>query len=652
MPLSPASPPAADSPRLRAAIGLALLGGLLAAPAAAALGPGLEDARCAPTAAAEAFAAAAFSPSDSVFEGRIVFVTFPDSRDSLAPVWADSMAASLAAYLADMSGGRLRTHVEVLRRPDAPGRAWRAPWPALEYARPQGRRWWQANRDVLAAVSAATPRVWAGVDQVWVVHDQCVFDCTDASSGDACEDTCPWAGIASLGVNPGDVPGLEAGGTTQRFLVRLPSPRQHRVQLHVAAHEFGHRVLGTPHSPGSDDPAAGWTNYGRYDVMRSGVNGSFAREEGLVPYHPLTLARWGWRGLVRVAADTAGVRLADLGTPRGAVVQVVPRRGTQSFALAHHAGRTPWDARYGGGGLHVWHVRRDGAGTRDLAWDLESAAGRQIPQGPMDAIEGLDPLEADAFALGSAADFFTPAGAGAFGPLTNPSSALYAGDERLAGETVPSGVAVEHLRTDPATGDLVVDVWVTPAQRVAPLAAAYDAGGTVPLRWDVRASAQAVAVDVALVLANGVVRRLASNLPNSGAWDWPADEVGDGLRLQLTSRTAAGEAGESWSAPFAVRGQPSPAPPALALARPRPQPAAGTVTLAFALPQRATAVLEVLDLTGRRVCTLASGEFDAGEVVRTWDGRDVRGARVPPAVYRARLVSAGSALERRIVWIE
>lgn len=610
-----------------------------------------EIARCGSPAGAHAIGGSALDPADTLVRARLVFVSFPDSPDSTMPVWADSMASELTDYYAEMSGGRARLEVAVVRRADAPTRAWRAPRPAAEYAGPAGLGWARANRDVLAFIAAAQPGAWSGIEHVWVLHDQCVFGCTDASTPDACEDTCPWAGIASLGLPSGIVPGLQGDGTTQRFLVRLPSARQHRVQLSVAVHEFGHRLLGTGHSPGSDDPAPGWINYGRYDVMRSGVNGGLAREAGLVPYHPLTLAAWGWRPLVRLASDSLGVHVPDLWSARGAVIEVVPRASTQSFVLAHHGARSRYALDDGGTGLHVWHVRRDISGRTMIAWDLESAAGRRSGPAPPDAITGLDPLEADPFALGSGEDFFRAGGPDAFSALTNPASGLYASDARLAPESLESGVAIENLRTDGASGDLVVDVWVTPAQAIEPPPPGPHAlGDTIALRWRPRPSADVATVRVELLREDGHARTLGEDLANSGAFAWVADEAGASLRWRLTSRDARGAEGVRTSAAFGVAAV-APRPEVVRLAAPRPQPARDEVALPFALPIASRARIEILDAAGRRVRTLLDAEVAAGEASVRWNGTDANGRRVPAGIYLARLHAGGRVVERRVVWL-
>ena len=85
-----------------------------------------------------------------------------------------------------------------------------------------------------------------------------------------------------------------------------------------------------------------------------------------------------------------------------------------------------------------------------------------------------------------------------------------------------------------------------------------------------------------------------------------------------------------------------------ALAAPRPNPAAREVTVAYDVPQSAPVRVTVLDLQGREVAVLASGEHAAGPYVRTWDG--ARGSeRARAGVYFVRLEAPGISLVRKAV---
>src|SRR5207249_225273 len=65
---------------------------------------------------------------------------------------------------------------------------------------------------------------------------------------------------------------------------------------------------------------------------------------------------------------------------------------------------------------------------------------------------------------------------------------------------------------------------------------------------------------------------------------------------------------------------------AFSMLAPRPNPARATAEFAFVLPQPRIVDAEVLDLAGRRVCSLAARQpFGAGRATLHWDGRDARG---------------------------
>jgi flagellar hook assembly protein FlgD len=62
--------------------------------------------------------------------------------------------------------------------------------------------------------------------------------------------------------------------------------------------------------------------------------------------------------------------------------------------------------------------------------------------------------------------------------------------------------------------------------------------------------------------------------------------------------------------------------------------------------------LEIFDLAGRRVRSLASGVLPAGEVTREWDGRDDRGHGVRSGVYFVRLTTPARTFTTRLVSLE
>jgi len=110
------------------------------------------------------------------------------------------------------------------------------------------------------------------------------------------------------------------------------------------------------------------------------------------------------------------------------------------------------------------------------------------------------------------------------------------------------------------------------------------------------------------------------------------------------------------NATFWVTRRPSPtlsvsphAAGALAFAAAEPNPSAGGVTLRFSLAAPADVRLDVLDVSGRLVRTLAAGGRAAGAYAVRWDGADAGGRTVSPGLYFARLATPGETLVRRMV---
>lgn len=80
-----------------------------------------------------------------------------------------------------------------------------------------------------------------------------------------------------------------------------------------------------------------------------------------------------------------------------------------------------------------------------------------------------------------------------------------------------------------------------------------------------------------------------------------------------------------------------------------PNPSGGDVDVRFALPRSCPARLEIFDVTGRLVRTLADGVREAGQHAIRWNGVDENGRRVPSGVYFARLSAGGRTMDRRLV---
>jgi hypothetical protein len=86
------------------------------------------------------------------------------------------------------------------------------------------------------------------------------------------------------------------------------------------------------------------------------------------------------------------------------------------------------------------------------------------------------------------------------------------------------------------------------------------------------------------------------------------------------------------------------------LSRPHPTPFTSSTRLNYALSHSADLLLEVFDVQGRRVRTLAGGLHAAGSYFAVWDGRNASGVAVAPGVYFVRCAtSRGNEVERVVL---
>jgi hypothetical protein len=79
----------------------------------------------------------------------------------------------------------------------------------------------------------------------------------------------------------------------------------------------------------------------------------------------------------------------------------------------------------------------------------------------------------------------------------------------------------------------------------------------------------------------------------------------------------------------------------------RPNPFNPTTIIAFALPEKAWVRLDVFNLLGQRVSTLADRQFEAGRHELAWNGSDV-----PSGVYFYRISAASKAITRKMLLLK
>jgi hypothetical protein len=87
------------------------------------------------------------------------------------------------------------------------------------------------------------------------------------------------------------------------------------------------------------------------------------------------------------------------------------------------------------------------------------------------------------------------------------------------------------------------------------------------------------------------------------------------------------------------------------LSAPSPNPVRSLARFEFSLPRAAGVRLEVLDVQGRVVRTIADGAAPAGRFVRQWDLADEHGRSVSPSIYFLRLHALDATITQRFAVI-
>ncbi|HUK64115.1 MAG TPA: FlgD immunoglobulin-like domain containing protein, partial [Dongiaceae bacterium] len=106
--------------------------------------------------------------------------------------------------------------------------------------------------------------------------------------------------------------------------------------------------------------------------------------------------------------------------------------------------------------------------------------------------------------------------------------------------------------------------------------------------------------------------------------------------------TDGNESGYAVVGPGSITGAEDPGLPfTVTLADPEPNPARDRPHIRFALPRATTMVLEIYDVHGRRVRTLASGNAAAGDHTLVWDLRGDNGTLAASGLYFVRLRADG-----------
>jgi len=129
---------------------------------------------------------------------------------------------------------------------------------------------------------------------------------------------------------------------------------------------------------------------------------------------------------------------------------------------------------------------------------------------------------------------------------------------------------------------------------------------------------------------------------------------------QLTYWVRARDVAGNWGAASAIT-VPSSGPYTLAvadapevdfLAAPTPNPVRGSAMIHFGLARAGEVRLELFDMAGRRVRSLAGGVLAAGPHFTQWDGRDQHGQRVTAGIYFLRLTTPSRTFDVRVATLK
>ncbi len=83
-----------------------------------------------------------------------------------------------------------------------------------------------------------------------------------------------------------------------------------------------------------------------------------------------------------------------------------------------------------------------------------------------------------------------------------------------------------------------------------------------------------------------------------------------------------------------------------------PNPFTDNTTISFTLDKPSDIGIEIYDLNGKKIKTLASGDFQAGIHQITWDGTEENHSRVPAGIYYYRIIGGNAAISQRIILIK
>ena len=407
------------------------------------------------------------------------------------------------------------------------------------------------------------------------------------------------------------------------------------IGISVVCHEMGH-VIGLPDLY----DYSRWTlGIGLWGLMGYGAWGG----DGIDGRFPSHLCAWSkeqlnWVTPTVVTEDMEDVTLRPVEQHQD--VYKVWRDGSpgQEYFLIENRQNVGFDQTLVGTGILIWHIDNTLPESHNVV-DLEEADG-------LDDLENGDGERPDPYEdnIGDDGDPYPgSSGATAFGPDTYPSS-----DDN---DGVPTNVTVSGFEV--AGLNLICDIYLNPTDVSVTDFSARPAGDRIKIAWKVSDDGTLAGFNLYRETATGE-RELARSKGLRDKLNGPLitgeppyvfDDInvegGKTYRYWLEAVDVGGGV-EEYGPTEATAGAGLPA--SFALGNARPNPSSGTTAIPFALPEDAQIKLEVYDIAGRKVATLADGRLCAGEHTREVAG-------LPPGNYIYRLEATGFTSSRKLVVI-
>lgn len=312
-----------------------------------------------------------------------------------------------------------------------------------------------------------------------------------------------------------------------------------------------------------------------------------------------------------------------------------------------------WDlAQYPGLRYH------DGSGWTTVSSGGGSAIQRDPERpGTIWVVNSYDVMRTDgaySFSRG-VADFpeLTPSNDAFFGLAAAPGGVAW------IGVTEPYGAGGALIRLDSNNGEYEMlrydQGWPLPGQYVAPLAATPD--GRVWMQYE----SEYPSTDAGLCRYDGTnVGKFQAppggqpqwgGLPHSGITNLEARVVPGGYELWM-SCISRGLAVLRVQGPTTSVTSGNDSAARLFLAQNEPNPFRTNTRVVFALARSEHVVLDIFDVSGRRVRALVDRTLPAGDHQMQWDGRGENGESLPSGMYHYRLTADGEAVERKMVRLQ